>query len=177
MTGLERNADIVHMATYAPLLAHVEGWQWRPDMIWYDNLRSFKSVSYYVQQLYSHYKGSNVLQLTMNGVPVSGQEGQDGLFASAVYDKALNAVIVKVANTSDQPQQLNFQWNGHRRDKKFASAEVITLHTDDMNAENTLAQPEQIIPVTAAIDPSALTEEGFKGEIPGKTFNVYIFKR
>lgn len=177
MTGLERNADIVHMATYAPLLAHVEGWQWRPDMIWYDNLRSFKSVSYYVQQLYSHYKGSNVLQLTMNGVPVSGQEGQDGLFASAVYDKALNAVIVKVANTSDQPQQLHFQWNGRRRDKNFASAEVITLHADDMNGENTLDQPEKIIPVSSAIDPSALTEEGFKGEISGKTFNVYIFKR
>lgn len=177
MTGLERNADIVHMATYAPLLAHIEGWQWRPDMIWYDNLRSFKSVSYYVQQLYSHYKGSNVLPLTMNGIPVSGQEGQDGLFASAVYHKTLNAVIVKVANTSDQPQQLSFQWSGRRRDKKFASAEVITLHADDMNGENTLDQPEKIIPVTSAIDPSALTEEGFKGEIPGKTFNVYIFKR
>lgn len=177
MTGLERNADIVHMATYAPLLAHVEGWQWRPDMIWYDNLRSFKSVSYYVQQLYSHYKGSNVLQLTMNGVPVSGQDGQDGLFASAVYDKTLNAVIVKVANTSDQPQQLRFQWNGRRRDKNFASAEVITLHADDMNGENTLDQPEKIIPVSSAIDPSAFTEEGFKGEISGKTFNVYIFKR
>ena len=40
MTGLERNADIVHMATYAPLFAHVEGWQWRPDMIWFDNLNS-----------------------------------------------------------------------------------------------------------------------------------------
>lgn len=177
MTGLERNADIVHMATYAPLLAHVEGWQWRPDMIWYDNLRSFKSVSYYVQQLYSHYKGSNVLQLTMNGVPVSGQEGQDGLFASAVYDKTLNAVIVKVANTSDQPQQLRFRWNGRRRDKNFASAEVITLHTDDMNGENTLDQPEKVIPLASTIEPSALTEEGFKGEIPGKTFNVYIFKR
>ena len=38
MTDLERNADIVHMATYAPLFAHVEGWQWRPDLFWYDNL-------------------------------------------------------------------------------------------------------------------------------------------
>ena len=38
MTGLERNADIVHMATYAPLFAHVEGWQWRPDMIWFDTV-------------------------------------------------------------------------------------------------------------------------------------------
>ncbi len=38
MTGLERNADVVQMATYAPLLAHKEGWQWRPDMIWFDNM-------------------------------------------------------------------------------------------------------------------------------------------
>lgn len=49
MTDLERNADVVDMATYAPLFAHVDGWQWRPDMIWYDNTRMFKSVSYYVQ--------------------------------------------------------------------------------------------------------------------------------
>ena len=33
MTGIERNAGLVHMATYAPLFAHVEGWQWRPDAI------------------------------------------------------------------------------------------------------------------------------------------------
>ena len=52
MTGLERNADVVEMATYAPLFAHVEGWQWRPDAIWYDNLRKFNSCAYYVQQLY-----------------------------------------------------------------------------------------------------------------------------
>ena len=44
MTGLERNADIVHMATYAPLFAHVEGWQWRPDMIWFDNLNSVRKI-------------------------------------------------------------------------------------------------------------------------------------
>ena len=65
MTNLERNADIVHMATYAPLFAHVEGWQWRPDLIWFDNLRSVRTCSYYVQQLYSHNKGTNVLPLTM----------------------------------------------------------------------------------------------------------------
>ncbi len=73
MTDLERNADIVHMATYAPLFAHVEGWQWRPDLIWYDNLHSFRTVSWYVQQLYSQYKGQNVVGLTMNGKPVAGQ--------------------------------------------------------------------------------------------------------
>ena len=86
MTDFERNADVVYMTAYAPLFAHVEGWQWRPDLIWYDNLRMFKSVSYYVQQLYASNKGTNVLQLTMDKKPVAGQPGQDGLFASSVYD-------------------------------------------------------------------------------------------
>ena len=63
MTGLERNADIVTMATYAPLFAHIKGWQWRPDMIWFDNLTSVKSANYYVQQLYSQNKGTNLLSL------------------------------------------------------------------------------------------------------------------
>lgn len=111
MTGLERNADIVHMATYAPLFAHVEGWQWRPDMIWFDNLNSVRTTSYYVQQLFAHNKGTNVLPLTMNKKNVTGAEGQNGLFASAVYDKDKNELIVKVANTSAtaQPISLNFE--------------------------------------------------------------------
>ena len=61
MTGLERNADVVYQATYAPLFAHVEGWQWRPDLIWFDNLSSVRSANYYVQQLYGENKGTNVL--------------------------------------------------------------------------------------------------------------------
>ena len=82
MTGLERNADVVHMATYAPLFAHVEGWQWRPDLIWYDNLRSMRTCSWYVQNLYTTYKGTNVLSLTMDGRNVTGADGQHALFAS-----------------------------------------------------------------------------------------------
>ena len=135
MTGIERNADIVHMATYAPLFAHVEGWQWRPDAIWFDNLRSFKSVSYYVQQLYAMNKGTNVLSLTMNGKPVAGQEGQDGLFASSVFDKATGEVVVKVVNTSATPQPLSIQLNGMKGVRK---AEIITLTHDGMDDENCL---------------------------------------
>ena len=54
------------MATYAPLFAHVEGWRWRPDMIWYDNNNSVRTASYYVQQLFSENKGTNVVPLTMD---------------------------------------------------------------------------------------------------------------
>ena len=144
MTGIERNADIVHMATYAPLFAHVEGWQWRPDAIWFDNLRSFKSVSYYVQQLYAMNKGTHVLPLTMNGKPVAGQAGQDGLFASSVFDKTTGEVIVKVVNTSATPQPLSIKLNGM---KGVHTAEIITLSHDGMDDENSLDNPEKIIPV------------------------------
>jgi alpha-N-arabinofuranosidase len=51
MTGLERNGDVVQMASYAPLLANVSAWQWKPDAIWFDNLRSYGTPNYYVQSV------------------------------------------------------------------------------------------------------------------------------
>ena len=47
MTGLERNADVVLMSSYAPLFAHVDAWQWTPNLIWFDSLRSYGTPSYY----------------------------------------------------------------------------------------------------------------------------------
>jgi alpha-N-arabinofuranosidase len=64
MTGLERNADVVRMASYAPLFAHVDGWQWTPDLIWVDNLRVLRTPNYYVQQLFSRNRGDVVLPVT-----------------------------------------------------------------------------------------------------------------
>ncbi|MDE6691993.1 MAG: carbohydrate binding domain-containing protein, partial [Muribaculaceae bacterium] len=116
MTGLERNADVVHMATYAPLFAHVDGWQWRPDMIWFDNLESYPTASYYVQQLYSANKGTNVLPLlTPDKKPLAGADGQNGLFASAVYDAPSGNYVMKVANTSDEPQTISLKFDGLKK--------------------------------------------------------------
>ena len=110
MTTLERNADIVHMTAYAPLFAHVEGWQWRPDLIWYDNLSLTRSCSYYVQQMYSTNKGTHVLKLLDDmQKPYTGAAGQDGLYASAVYDETDNSIVIKVINIGDESQEINFQ--------------------------------------------------------------------
>ena len=168
MTDLERNADVVHMTAYAPLLAHVEGWQWRPDLIWFDNTRMFKSVSYYVQQMYSTHKGTHVLP----GKPVAGQEGQNGLFASAVTDKNTGEVIVKVINTSkqEQPVQLNLQGM-----KGAVQASTLTLSHSERDDENTLDLPEKIVPVKGV----AQCESGKKGavltdKLPAMSFRIYV---
>ncbi len=153
MTGVERNADVVEMATYAPLFAHIDGWQWRPDLIWFDNLRSFRSCSYYVQQLFAHNKGSNVLPLTWNGKPVEGIEGQLGLFASSVYEKSDNSIILKVVNTSEKEQRINVNLNGL---KKGAYAATLTTYTaDNMDGENTLDEPTKYVPTTSPLTVNA----------------------
>ena len=174
MTDLERNADVVDMATYAPLFAHVDGWQWRPDMIWYDNTRMFKTVSYYVQQMYACNKGTNVLPLTMNGKAVAGQEGQDGLFASAVVDKQKGEVIVKVANTSDKTQEVTLNLNGLKGSR---SASLTTLQCDNMDAENTLDNPNKIRPVeTTATCESKKNATVLSDKLPAKSFRMYEIK-
>ena len=172
MTNLERNADIVHMATYAPLFAHVEGWQWRPDMIWFDNLRSVKTCSYYVQQLYAHNKGTNVLPPTMAGQPVSGQEGQDGLFASAVWDNDTKTYIVKVINVGDKAQPITLNFTGLKKKTTLTDGKVITFHADDLLKDNTVDAPNTIIPVESSI---AIDGNVLNTQIGPKTFCVYKF--
>ena len=175
MTDMERNADVVYMTAYAPLFAHVEGWQWRPDLIWYDNLRMFKSCSYYVQQMYAVNKGTNVLRMTMNKQPIAGQPGQDGLFASSVFDKNTGEVIIKIINTSRQPQPVSVKLVGM---KGTRTAETITLSHNGMDDENTLDNPEKITPkngtisVDAGKDATLLTDD-----IPAMTFRLYKIKK
>jgi alpha-L-arabinofuranosidase len=182
MTGFERNADVVHMTTPAPLFAHVDGWQWRPDQIWYDQTQMFKTVSYYVQQLYATNAGTHVLPLTMTPAgkkakpqPVANLEGQNGLFASAAFDSNAGEVIVKVANTSRtaQPVQLNLaNMTG------ATSARTITLSHSGMDDENSIEQPELITPKEGSV---ACTSEKkqlvITDQLPPMSFRIYRVKK
>ncbi len=174
MTDLERNADIVHMTAYAPLFAHVEGWQWRPDLIWFDNTRMFKSVSYYVQQMYAMNKGTNVLTMTMDKKPIAGQEGQDGLFASSVIDKNEGTVIIKIANTSKSDQPVSINLKGLKGEK---DVELLTLSSPDMDADNTLDNPEKIVPQKGNMKCEAGKKSTVLNDnVPAMTFRLYKVK-
>lgn len=172
LTGVERNADVVHMATYAPLLAHVEGWQWRPDLIWFDNLRSVRTCSWYVQSIYGHNRGTNVVPLTMDKKPVSGQEGQNGLFASAVWDELTQTYIVKVVNTSDKVQKLNLEFAGLKKSFQLTDGKCTTLHCDNPEAENTLDEPNRIVPKETSV---SIEGNALDTEIGPMTFAMYKF--
>lgn len=145
MTGLERNADVVYQATYAPLFAHVEGWQWRPDLIWFDNLTSVRSANYYVQQLYGMNTGTHVLRLTRDGKAV---EGEEGLYATACYDKPTKSYIVKIANTSGQEKNIQITFQGL---KKLKPGQVTLLYADDIYVENTIEHKDAVVPIKSEV--------------------------
>lgn len=167
MTGLERNADIVHMCTYAPLLAHVDAWQWKPDMIWFDNLSSVKTPNYYVQQLYAQNKGTNVLSLTRNNTSISGE---DDLYASAVYDKDERAYIVKIANTSKTTKDIRITLTGLKKNSRLSLGDSFELKANSLSIVNTLEAPMNIIPqkVTAKIEGNI-----FVASVKPESFSVY----
>ncbi|MBQ2211029.1 MAG: carbohydrate binding domain-containing protein [Prevotella sp.] len=175
MTGFERNADIVHMTTPAPLFAHVDGWQWRPDQIWYDQTQMFKTVSYYVQQLYATNAGTHVLSLTMNKQPVANQAGQNGLFASAAFDSKTGEVIVKVANTSKQQQPIQLNLSDIKGNR---TAQTLTLSHDGMDDENSICKPELIIPQKSTIEVKGDKKQAtLTDQLAPMSFRIYRIKK
>jgi len=168
MTGLERNADVVNMASYAPLFAHVDGWQWTPDLIWVDNLRIFGTPDYYVQKLFSVNKGTNVVPFLINNQAVTGEDGD---FGTACIDKKTNDVIVKFVNTSDKPQDVNFVIEGVKKLEPKASLTVLT--GDNLDQVNTLDNPFLISPKDQSVD---VKNKTVKFTVKPFSFNILRIK-
>lgn len=146
MTGLERNGDVVEMASYAPLFGHVDGWQWSPDLIWVDNLQVYGTPSYQVQKLYATNRGTAIIPIMRDGESVAGK---DSLYASAVYDEASKELIVKVVNYNSQPKKVNLDVVSKK--KLTATAHLVTLANADLNVSNSLEEPLNIRPKESTV--------------------------
>ncbi len=146
MTGLERNAAVVNMASYAPLFAHDEAWQWTPDLIWVNNVQSYGTTDYYVQKLFSTNKGTDVVTALRNGKPLTGQ---DSLYVSAVTDSTSNDVILKVVNASGKSQTNTFKLVGLK--KGNSTAAITTLQSDDLTSMNSFSDPKNVAPKQSSI--------------------------
>lgn len=141
MTGLERNADVVTMASYAPLLAHVDGWQWAPDLIWFDNLRSYGTPNYYVQKLYANNKGTVVVPILKDNKVISGQ---DSVYASTVVDEKSGELVIKLVNAAGTAQPVAVAVEGVK--SLAANGRLTILRSNSLQAVNSLEQPVGIAP-------------------------------
>jgi alpha-L-arabinofuranosidase len=166
MTGLERNAEVVQMASYAPLLAHVEAWQWRPDLIWFDNLTSIGTPNYYVQKLFSTYRGSQVIPILRGDKPIIGQ---DSTYASATIDKSSSKVYIKMVNSASAVRYANIILEG----QSFGADGVwVVLKAKGLYEYNSLTDPQHIFPTGRSI---AMTGKKIDLYMAPYSVNVLIF--
>ena len=164
MTGLERNADVVTMTSYAPLLAHADGWQWTPDLIWFNNLSSYATPNYYVQKLFSNNKGTDLLKITENGKAVTGQ---NKLYSSAVFDEKSKEIIIKIVNADTQPKAVILNTKNLRLGGKMIK---IILSADTLDTENSFTSE----PIQPKENSESIKRGKISTEIPPKS--VVILK-
>jgi alpha-N-arabinofuranosidase len=141
LTGLERNADIVYLTSYAPLFAHVDGWQWTPDLIWFNNLESYGTPNYYVQKLFSTNAGSKLLPITSNEKPLIGQEE---LYASSVIDEEKGEVIMKMVNSGANKKSIDIALLGAKKVSK--NGKWILLKSEELTSVNSIERPMEVAP-------------------------------
>ena len=119
-------------------------------------------------QLYSLNKGTVTVPLTMDGRPVAGNEGQAGLFASGVFDSSTSEYIIKIANTADSPSAVSILFDG--LSGTLSEGVSYTLHCDEPYMDNTLEEPDAVVPEESKIVPS---KGRLKVKVGARTFAVY----
>jgi len=148
MTGLERNADVVVMSSYAPLFGHEDRWQWRPNLIWFDNLSSYGTPNYYVQQLFSRNRGDVVLPVEVSGQQPPSSK-QPGLYVTASRDEKASEIILKVVNSAARPIAADVQIKGAKR--VASQGTMIVLAGEKLTDEDAIAEPRRVAPVTSTL--------------------------
>jgi alpha-N-arabinofuranosidase len=144
LTGLERNADVVRMASYAPLFANTEAWQWTPDMIWVNSLQVYATPNYYVQQLYSRNRGDVVLPAQLTGVEKAAN-GVEDFYASVTRDEGAGEIIIKAVNPGGAAREVQIKLDGVSGVNP--QAQEIVLTGGNLQEENSMASPRALAPV------------------------------
>jgi alpha-N-arabinofuranosidase len=168
MTGLERNSDIVVMASYAPLLVNVNpgGMQWETDLIGYDTMRSYGSPSYYAQVMFAKYLGNQTVasQLNLPGLDPASPR----FFYSITRDSAKKRLYLKLVNATSTPRSLDIDLPGI---KLAETGELISLSGKTTQATNTIDSPKQIVPLETSLHG---VSEHIHHTVPGYAIQVLV---
>jgi alpha-L-arabinofuranosidase len=165
MTSMERNSDLIVMASYAPLFVNVGpgGMQWASDLIGYDALTSYGSPSYYAQVMFASCLGDHTADSTLSG-------GGDKFFYSATVSSKSNKACLKLVNASSSAQSLLLNLNG--MGSTVRQARLSTLKGNTVWATNTIEHPDRIVPVSSAL---TIKGERLNHTVPGYSIQLLEF--
>jgi alpha-N-arabinofuranosidase len=167
MTGLERNSDIVVMASYAPLFVNVSPFamQWEGDLIGFDALTSYGSPSYYAQVMFSTHLGDQILATTLDAA-------NPRLFESVTTDQKTGRLYLKLVNASSEPQPVVIKIQGASHIRPAMT--ITTLSGATTKDTNSITAPKHIVPsVTHATNAAA----NFRHTVPKYAIQVLEIDR
>ncbi|GAC1661190.1 MAG: hypothetical protein NVS9B4_13110 [Candidatus Acidiferrum sp.] len=144
MTGMERNSDLIVMASYAPLFVNVNpgGMQWESDLIGYDAISSYGAPSYYAQAMFAEYLGTEVPMSSVTG-------GVERFFYSVTRDPAKGELYLKLVNASSVAQPVEIDLNG--ANNIGAKGTLVSLTGTNPAETNTISAPKNIVPVKSTL--------------------------
>jgi alpha-N-arabinofuranosidase len=164
MTSMERNSDLIKIASYAPLLVNVNpgAMQWPTDLIGYDALTSYGSPSYYAQCMFGAHIGDGQPQNSITGVEANAR-----FFYSVTMSSDTKVLHLKLVNatTVDQPLEIALKGLGAGAHE----AKMISLHGATFQATNTITDPTAIHPVESTLRFSGAV---VKHTVPAYTIEV-----
>ncbi len=163
LTGLERNSDVVRMASYAPLFAHVDAWQWTPNLLWTDNLRTLRTPNYHVQALFAQNRGDRILPVVLSQLSAAEEKR---VYASSVFDATTGEVILKLVNATPQSAATTVDLAGVQH---LSRGTMTVLQADNLDAVNTFDAPDRVAPRETAFSPAA---PKFDLTLPANSFTV-----
>jgi alpha-L-arabinofuranosidase len=143
MMALERNGDVVRMASYAPLFAKKNHTQWKTDMIFFDNKKLYLTPNYYVQKMFTANQGD----LYFKDV-VALNRADSTTAASCVQDSKTGDVILKLANAGKEMKVMKIDLSGF---KGILSTAQQTTLTGPLDAENSYDNNTPLAPVESSI--------------------------
>lgn len=164
MTGLERNGDIVSMASYAPLLAKDKFTQWKTDMIFFNNNSYYLTPNYHVQKMFSANAGDYYVDKV-----ISKNKADSLLSGSCVYDSKTGDIIVKLVNGGNTTQQFQLNLNAF---KKLVPAATVTQLKGAGTLENSFVNANAVAPVTTTLN----VNKKFTYETPAMSLTVIRIK-
>ncbi len=146
MTAMERNSDLIKMASYAPLLVNVSpgGMQWPTDLIGYDALTSYGSPSYYAQCMFGAHMGDEIPESSITGVDANAR-----FFYSVTVSSKEHVLHLKLVNATTEAQPMEIALKGLGAGAH--EAKMISLHAATFEATNTITTPTVIHPVDSTL--------------------------
>ena len=170
MTGLERNSDIVAMTAYAPLFAKTTNWQWKPDLIWFDNTRVYGSPSYYVQKMFGNNMGTHTLQTDITSEFQLPQHKRLPIYSIGSIEEHTGDIILKIVNIDEKPHDIRIELKGI--ENLQSKAEGVYITSQSRSDVNTLEEPTKVSEKTFVLED---VSSDFTYHISAQSFVVLRF--